>query len=90
MSVVQTVEKKDIGYRFHVSVDKELHVESGTRTPDKITIHASIEGNTDTYEEAISELKESKENIMKEISQQEQSAKEEKPNTDANQETQGP
>lgn len=90
MSVNQTIEKKEVGYRFHVAVDRELHVESGTRTPDKITIHASLEGHTDTYEEAVSEMKESKAQIMEEVAQQEQPVKEEKPDTDTKQESSEP
>jgi len=69
MSEKTEIEQKQVGYRFHVSIDRELHVEGGTRTPDKITAHASLEGHTDTYNEAVSKLSEARgaiETLLKE------------------------
>ena len=67
MSVVTEVKRQEVGYRFHLAIDKELHVDSGTRTPDKVTVHASMEGHENTFEEAKNGLKTAKNIIMEEI-----------------------
>lgn len=56
MSEKTIFEHKETGFRFHVSIDKELHVESGTRTPDKVTVHGSLEGHTDDLANAVADL----------------------------------
>lgn len=85
MSVKTEVERREIGYRFNISIDKEIHIDSGTRTPDKVTIHASVEGNVDTYEQAMKQLKEAKTQILNEIVKQEESSKEAKPSMEGKQ-----
>jgi hypothetical protein len=49
------VEKREVGFRWRISIDKELHVESGTRTPDKVTLHGSLEGHWETYDFALAD-----------------------------------
>lgn len=56
MSQKESIETKAIGYRFHFTMDKELRDETGAKYPDKTNVHASIEGHTDTLEEAKKQL----------------------------------
>jgi hypothetical protein len=57
------VEKREVGFRWHISIDKELHVESGTRTPDKVTLHGSLEGHCETYDFALADLSQATTNL---------------------------
>jgi DNA-binding MurR/RpiR family transcriptional regulator len=67
-----TVEKREVGFRFHVSVDNEMRtVTSGSKTPDKLLIHASLEGHTDTYEEAVKQAKDAKKACLELTSEKE-------------------
>jgi len=64
-TVVQTVERRDIGFRFHVSIDKELRTETGAKYPDKTVVHASLEGHEETYDAAVESLKTAKQELLK-------------------------
>ena len=57
------VEKREVGFRWHISIDKELHQESNTRTPDKVTLHGSLEGHADTYELCLADLSQATTNL---------------------------
>jgi hypothetical protein len=57
------VEKREVGFRWHFSIDKELHQESNTRTPDKITLHGSLEGHAETYEVCLADLSQATTNL---------------------------
>jgi hypothetical protein len=67
LSVRTEVVKQEIGFRFHIVIDKELHLDSGTRTPDKVTVHASIEGHELTYNDAMNSLKQAKGQLLEEV-----------------------
>jgi uncharacterized protein YdeI (BOF family) len=58
-----TIEKREVGFRWHISIDKELHQESNTRTPDKITLHGSLEGHAETYDLAVADLSQATTNL---------------------------
>jgi hypothetical protein len=64
MSEKQTVETKKIGFSFSVSIEKELRTETGAKYPDKTLIKGSIEGNADTYDEAVALMKKAKTELM--------------------------
>ena len=55
--------KMEVGFRWHISIDKELHQESNTRTPDKVTLHGSLEGHADTYELCLADLSQATTNL---------------------------
>lgn len=53
-----TVEQKQIGYRWHITIDRELRVANAAskQYPDKINMHASLEGHEETRQAAIDAL----------------------------------
>jgi hypothetical protein len=60
---------QEIGYRWHITIDKELRIETGAKYPDKTTIHASLEGHEDTVAQAsaaINAAKKTLESLTKE------------------------
>ncbi len=71
MSVKQEIESKRVGYAFSISVEKELRTESVAKYPDKTIIKASLEGNTDTYDQAVDLLKKSKTDILAQVKEAE-------------------
>lgn len=71
MSVKQEIESKRIGYAFSISIEKELRIENVSKYPDKTIIKASLEGNTDTYEQAVDLLKKSKTDILAQVKEAE-------------------
>jgi len=60
VSEVSKVERREVGYRFHIAVDKELRTETGAKYPDKTQVHASLEGHADSFEEAVKQLRDAK------------------------------
>ncbi len=68
---LQEVTKMEIGFRWHIAVDREVQrppgyfhgVEVASRSSDKETIHASLEGHAETYDAACSQLEEAKEKV---------------------------
>jgi hypothetical protein len=71
VSVKQEIESKRIGYAFSISIEKELRIENVSKYPDKTIIKASLEGNTDTYEQAVDLLKKSKTDILAQVKEAE-------------------
>jgi len=68
LSVKQEVETKRIGFSFSISIEKELRTQTEAKYPDKTIVKASLEGNTDTYEQATEMLRKAKEEILKQTS----------------------
>lgn len=77
-SEVRRVEHTETGFRMHLAIDKELHVESGTRTPDKITLHGSLEGHYPTMEEALKAIDVAKAKLL-EVTKNAEAPKAEEP-----------
>lgn len=48
----QVVTNQTVGYRWHISIERELRTESGAKYPDKTVLHATLEGNEDSYDKA--------------------------------------
>ena len=65
MSTKQELESKRIGFAFSFSIEKELRVETGAKYPDKTLIKGSLEGNADTYDEAVALLNKAKIELLK-------------------------
>ena len=63
MVETEQVTQKTIGYSWSISVKKEHREETGAKYPDKTVSKAGFSGHTDTYEEAVVELKEAKKEL---------------------------
>lgn len=63
MSEEITVTNKHVGYSFSLSVEKESRVETGAKYPDKQVVSARLGGNTETFEDAVEQLKKAKQKI---------------------------
>lgn len=63
----QTVTQKVIGFSFHVSVEKEIRIETGAKYPDKTIVKASLGGHADTYTDAIGQLKTATETVKTQL-----------------------
>ncbi len=72
---LKEISQREVGFKWQFAVEKELHIESGTRTPDKVTLHASLEGHADTYGEAVEQLESAKKEIDTVLQQKETEAK---------------
>jgi len=64
MSVKQEVETKRIGFGFSLSIEKEIRTETTAKYPDKTVLKAGLEGNADTFDEAVELLNRAKEEIL--------------------------
>jgi hypothetical protein len=50
MTEKSTVENRDVGHRWHISMEKELRIETGAKFPDKTVVSVSLEGNKISFE----------------------------------------
>ena len=57
MSVKTEVETRKVGFAFDVSIEREIRTTTDAKYPDKTIIKASLEGNTETYEDSVDKLK---------------------------------
>ena len=63
-SELKQIETKRIGFAFKISVEKETRIETGAKYPDKKIVKAELEGNADTYENAVNLLKKAKTAVL--------------------------
>lgn len=63
--VHETITKQEIGFRWHITIEKEQrkYATDCVKFPDKIMVHASLEGHADTYDLAFADLKQAKGNL---------------------------
>jgi hypothetical protein len=52
LSETAAVTKQEIGYRWHITIEKELRTSTGAKYPDKTVIHATLEGHEDSFQAA--------------------------------------
>ena len=64
MSAKTEVETRKLGHAYSVSIEREIRTSTEAKYPDKTIIKASLEGNTETYEEAVTKLKDSAKAIL--------------------------
>lgn len=68
---IQNIIKTEVGFAWHISIDREMQrspgyfsgVESAARSSDKETIHASLEGHSETYDNAHADLVQARDNL---------------------------
>lgn len=63
----QEVTQKTVGYSFHISIETEKRVDSGTKYPDKTVAKASLAGHAETYEDAVASLKKATEAVREQL-----------------------
>lgn len=63
MSEETTVTNKHVGYSFSLSVEKEIRVETGAKYPDKQIVSARVGGNTESFDDAVEQLKKARQKI---------------------------
>ena len=58
MSERKEVETREVGYRWHITLDREVRIANAAskQYPDKINLHAALEGHEETRDAAISAL----------------------------------
>lgn len=56
---------QEVGYRWHIALDKELRTMTGAKYPDKTSIHASLEGHENTVKEANDAINAAKKTLEK-------------------------
>jgi len=59
----ETITKQEIGFRWHISIEKETRKDTSAKYPDKIVVHVSLEGHNDTYDQAYADLRQAKGNL---------------------------
>lgn len=57
------VVQKTEGFAFSITIEQEIREETGAKYPDKKIIKATLSGHSPEFNEAISELQQSKEKI---------------------------
>lgn len=68
---LEHVTKMEVGFAWHISIEREMQrapgyfsgVESTSRSSDKETIHASLEGHHETYDGALADLQQARDNL---------------------------
>lgn len=63
MSEETTVTNKHVGYSFSLSVETETRIETGMKYPDKQVVSARLGGHTETFEDAVAQLKKARKEI---------------------------
>lgn len=68
---IKQVTRMEAGFGWHISIERELQrapgyfsgVETVSRSSDKETIHASLEGHHETYDGALADLQQARDNL---------------------------
>jgi hypothetical protein len=69
MSEKTVTESREVGYRWLVSIDKELRTETGAKYPDKTEIHATLEGHEQDADTAVKNLENAKK-VLKDLTKE--------------------
>jgi len=50
MSERTIVEQRDVGYKWSMTIEREIRIPSGLKWPDKSVIHVTLQGNELSFE----------------------------------------
>lgn len=65
-TIQQEVTQKTVGFSWHISIETEKRTATDAKYPDKTVSKASLGGHADSYEDAVSQLREAKAELKKE------------------------
>jgi len=51
------ITNKNVGYSFHVSLEREIRTATGAKYPDKTIVKASLGGHAETFKQANDQLR---------------------------------